>query len=44
VGQPAANLALQATALELVAHQMAGFDVQKASNEFAIPEVTSRLP
>jgi nitroreductase len=37
VGQAAANLALQATAMGLVAHQMAGFDVQKARDEFAIP-------
>lgn len=38
VGQAAANLATQATAMGLIAHQMAGFDVQKARNEFAIPE------
>jgi nitroreductase len=38
VGQAAAGLALQATALGLIAHQMAGFDVQKARDEFLIPE------
>jgi nitroreductase len=38
VGQAAANLALQATSLGLVAHQMAGFDAQKARTEFLIPE------
>lgn len=37
VGQAAANLALQATALGLIAHPMAGFDVEKARREFAIP-------
>jgi nitroreductase len=37
VGQAGANLALQATALGLIAHPMAGFDVEKARNEFAIP-------
>ena len=38
VGQASANLALQATALGLMAHPVAGFDVEKARNEFAIPE------
>ncbi len=37
VGQAGANLALQATALGLVAHPMAGFDIEKARHEFAIP-------
>lgn len=37
VGQAGANLALQATALGLLAHPMAGFDVEKARREFAIP-------
>ena len=37
-GQAAANLALQATALELAVHQMAGFDASKAREEFSIPE------
>jgi nitroreductase len=37
VGQAAANLALQATALGLMAHQMAGFDGEKARSEFLIP-------
>jgi nitroreductase len=37
VGQATANLALQATALGLIAHPMAGFDIQKARDEFAIP-------
>jgi nitroreductase len=38
VGQATANLQLQATALGLIAHPMAGFDVQKARHEFAIPQ------
>ena len=38
VGQAAANLALQATALGLQIHQMAGIDPQKARAIFAIPE------
>jgi len=38
VGQAAANLALQATALGLTAHQMAGFDMQKTRDEFVIPQ------
>ena len=38
VGQAAANLMLQAAALGLTAHPMAGFDAQKARSEFAIPE------
>jgi nitroreductase len=38
VGQAAANLAIQATALGLMVHQMAGFDVQKAREAFAIPD------
>ena len=38
VGQAAANLALQATALGLMVHQMAGFNLQKARDEFSIPE------
>jgi len=38
VGQASANLALQATAMGLMAHQMAGFDSQKARSEFLIPE------
>jgi nitroreductase len=37
VGQAAANLALEATALGLMAHQMAGFDAEKARIEFLIP-------
>ena len=38
VGQAAAHLALQATALGLAVHQMAGFDVSKAREQFNIPE------
>ncbi len=37
-GQAAATLVLQATALNLVAHQMGGFDVAKAIAAFSIPE------
>lgn len=38
VGQAVANLAVQATALGLVVHQMAGFDVAKSREQFNIPE------
>ncbi len=38
VGQAAANLAIQATAHDLVVHQMAGFSVEKARVSFKIPE------
>ncbi len=38
VGQASANLALQATALGLVTHQMAGFDIKKARKAFSIPK------
>jgi nitroreductase len=38
VGQAAANLALQATALGLQIHQMAGIEPEKARATFAIPE------
>lgn len=37
LGQAAANLALQATALGLSAHQMAGFDAEAARERFAVP-------
>jgi nitroreductase len=37
LGQAAANLALQATAMGLAAHQMAGFDAEAARERFAIP-------
>ena len=37
-GQSAATLVLQATALDLVAHQMGGFDAAKAITAFNIPE------
>lgn len=37
VGAAAATLALQATALGLFIHQMAGFDVEKARELFSIP-------
>ena len=32
------SLVVQATALGLMVHQMAGFDVEKARNELKIPE------
>ena len=38
VGQAIASLTVQATASGLVVHQMAGFDVEKARREFAIPQ------
>lgn len=38
LGQATANLAAQAAALGLQAHQMAGFDAAKAREAFAIPE------
>jgi nitroreductase len=38
VGLAAENLVLQAAALGLGAHQMAGFDADRARAEFAIPE------
>ncbi len=38
VGQAAANLCIQATALGLQVHQMAGFDAEKARTSFAIPQ------
>lgn len=38
VGAAAANLAIQATALGLFIHQMAGFDVLKAREVYSIPE------
>lgn len=38
VGLAVANLMFQATALGLVVHQMAGFDVGKARQEFDIPD------
>ncbi len=38
VGAASENLLLQATALGLFAHQMAGFDVEKARVVFQIPE------
>ena len=38
VGAASANLTLQATALGLFVHQMAGFDIEKARREFSIPE------
>jgi nitroreductase len=37
VGQAMANLTLQATELGLIAHQMAGFSVEKARETFSIP-------
>ena len=37
LGQAAANLALQATAVGLMAHQMAGFEVEAARNNFNVP-------
>ncbi len=38
VGQAVSNLAVQATALGLYVHQMAGFDVPKARELYGIPE------
>ncbi len=38
VGQAAAMLCVQATAMGLFAHQMAGFDIDKARAEFEIPD------
>jgi nitroreductase len=38
VGAAAANLAIQATAMGLFVHQMAGFDVEKARRLFSIPD------
>ena len=38
VGQATAHLTLQATALGLGVHQMGGFDVARAREEFSIPE------
>ncbi len=38
VGQAVAGLVLQATALRLFAHQMAGFDADAARSRFGIPE------
>ncbi len=38
LGQAAANLSLQAMALGLATHQMAGFNAESARKQFAIPE------
>jgi nitroreductase len=38
VGQATANLDIQATALGLALHQMGGFDMERAREEFQIPE------
>lgn len=38
VGAASASLVLEATALGLYVHQMAGFDVAKARTEFAVPD------
>ena len=38
VGSALANLAIQATALDMFIHQMAGFDVEKARSLFDIPQ------
>jgi nitroreductase len=38
VGQAAAHLSVQATALGLYVHQMGGFDVEKARAVFSLPE------
>ncbi len=38
LGQAAANLTLQATALGLTAHQMAGFNAEAARERFAVPD------
>ena len=38
VGLAVANLTVQATALDLFVHQMAGFDIEKTRHEYEIPE------
>jgi nitroreductase len=38
LGQAVANLSIQATALDLVAHQMGGFSVEDARAQFAVPQ------
>lgn len=38
VGLAAGNLSIQATALDLAVHQMAGFHVDKARREYGIPD------
>ena len=38
VGLAVGNLLVQATALGLVVHQMAGFSAEKVRNDFAVPE------
>ncbi|NTU80510.1 MAG: hypothetical protein HGA45_14225 [Chloroflexales bacterium] len=38
LGQAVANLTVQATALGLSVHQLAGFDPEQARGAFAIPE------
>ncbi len=43
VGQATATLLLQATALNLVAHQMAGFDADKAIATFSIPDTAKPI-
>jgi nitroreductase len=42
-GQATATLVLQATALDLVAHQMGGFDADKAIAAFNIPETAKPI-
>ena len=42
-GQAAATLVLQATALNLVVHQMGGFDADKAIATFNIPETAKPI-
>ncbi len=42
-GQASATLVLQATALNLVAHQMGGFDADKAIATFNIPETAKPI-
>ncbi len=42
-GQAAATLVLQATALDLVVHQMGGFDADKAIASFAIPDTAQPI-
>ena len=43
-GMAALSLTLQATALGLIAHQMAGFDVDRARVDLAIPPGFYRWP
>lgn len=43
VGQAAAMMSIEATALGLYVHQMGGFDADKARQEFGIPETAEAI-